>query len=106
MVNAAVGFYRQITRGLLIATYLSKPFPKQALGFTCLQYKSFYPFPNDKIIDSSELKQFADDSFKFYKNGRQPSKRVENTVGKGEIACYEQFLLFPLCFQKICTAYT
>ena len=29
-------------------------------------------------------------------------KRVENTVGKGEIARYEQFLLFPLCFQKAC----
>ena len=28
------------------------------------------------------------------------SKWVENTVGKGEIACYEQFLLFPQCFQK------
>ena len=30
------------------------------------------------------------------------SKWVENTVGKGEIARYEQFLLFPLCFQKAC----
>ena len=30
-------------------------------------------------------------------------KRVENTVGKGEIARYEQFLLFPQCFQKACT---
>ena len=29
-------------------------------------------------------------------------RRVENTVGKGEIACYEQFLLFPQCFQKAC----
>ena len=28
------------------------------------------------------------------------SKKVENTVGKGEIACYEQFLLFLQCFQK------
>ena len=28
------------------------------------------------------------------------SKWLENTVGKGKIACYEQFLLFPLCFQK------
>ena len=27
---------------------------------------------------------------------------VENTVGKGEIALYEQFLLFPQCFQKAC----
>ena len=26
----------------------------------------------------------------------------ENTVGKGEIARYEQFLLFPKCFQKAC----
>ena len=23
-------------------------------------------------------------------------------MGKGEIACYEQFLLFPPCFQKAC----
>ena len=29
-------------------------------------------------------------------------KRVENTVGKGEIARDEQFLLFPQCFQKAC----
>ena len=29
-------------------------------------------------------------------------KRVENTVGKGEIARYEQFLLFPQSFQKAC----
>ena len=39
------------------------PFPKQALVFMCLQYKSF-----------------------------------ENTVGKGEIARNEQFLLFPQFF--------
>ena len=30
-------------------------------------------------------------------------RRVENTVGKGEIARYEQFLLFPQCFQKTYT---
>ena len=28
------------------------------------------------------------------------SRGVENTVGKGEIALYEQFLLFPQRFQK------
>ena len=33
-------------------------------------------------------------------------KMVENTVGKGEIAHYEQFLLFPQCFQKTCTTDT
>ena len=29
---------------------------------------------------------------------------VEITVGKGEIARYEQFLLFLQCFLKTCTA--
>ena len=33
---------------------------------------------------------------------RKLSSWVENTVGKGEIACYEQLLLFPQCFQKTC----
>ena len=28
-------------------------------------------------------------------------KSFENTVGKGEIARYEQFLLFPRCFQPV-----
>ena len=34
------------------------------------------------------------------------SKEVENTVGKGEIAHYEQFLLFPHCFQETCATDT
>ena len=33
-------------------------------------------------------------------------QRVENTEGKGEIARYEKFLLFPQCFQKTCAADT
>ena len=45
---------------------------------------------------------FADDNFKFDENGRKLSKQLENTGGKGEIACYEQFLPFPQCFQKAC----
>ena len=40
------------------------------------------------------------------KMAESPSKWIENTMGKGEIARYEQFLLFPLCFQKTCTADT
>ena len=34
------------------------------------------------------------------------SPKGSKTLGKGEIACYEQFLLFPLCFQKTRTADT
>ena len=48
----------------------------------------------------------ADDNSKFNENGRKFSKRVENTVGKGEIARKEQFLLYPQCFQKTCPADT
>ena len=51
----------------------------------------------------TKLKEFADDNFKFDENCGKFSKWVENTVGKGEIACYEQFLLFPQCFQMTCT---
>ena len=45
-------------------------------------------------------------NFEFDQNGRKVSIRVENTGGKGEIARYEQFLLFLQCFQKTCTADT
>ena len=48
------------------------------------------------------MKEFADDNLKFDENGRNLSKWVENSVGKGEIVRYEQFLLFPQCFQKAC----
>ena len=57
-----------------------------------------YPITRRQILDSSKSKEFADNSFKFDENGRKLSKQVENTVGKGEIACYEQFLFFPQCF--------
>ena len=65
-----------------------------------MQYSLFrtimfhYPFPKRQILDSSILKEFADDTFKFDENGRNLYKMVENTVGKGEIARNEQFLLF------------
>ena len=50
-----------------------------------------------QILDSSKLKEFAEDNFRFDKDGRKLSKQAlvftclqyksfENTVGKGEIA--------------------
>ena len=32
------------------------------------------------------------------------SIQIENTVGKGEIAHYKEFLIFPQCFQNTCIA--
>ena len=49
----------------------------------------------------SRAKRFADGIFKSVTNGREFSKWVENTVGKGEIARYEQFLLFPQYFPDV-----
>ena len=62
------------------------------------------PIPNDQFLDSSKLKKFTDDNFKVDIIGRESSKQLENTGGKGEIAGTEQFLLFPQCFQNIYSA--
>ena len=47
-----------------------------------------------------QTEEFADNNSKFYENGGKCPKWLENTVGKGEIACDDQFLLFLQCFQK------
>ena len=75
----------------------------------CYVFQSAYffnPFPKRQFLDSSKLKEFDDDNFKFDENVRKFCKWVENTVEKREIARYEQFLLFPQCFEKTCTADT
>ena len=41
---------------------------------------------------------------KYGQMGIQLSDWVENIVGKGEIARYEQLVLFPQCFQKLIVA--
>ena len=45
------------------------------------------------FLDSSKLKESKDNNLKFEENSRKFSKRVENTVRKGNIASYEQFVL-------------
>ena len=47
------------------------------------------------------LKEFGDCNFKFDENGRKFSKWVENTVGKGEIAHYEQFSFSLGVFKRL-----
>ena len=81
-----------------VKPYQLVSFDVGSLKFCCLVKGE--PFLKRQILDSSKLKEFADDNFKFNENGGKISKRVENTVGKGEIARYEQFLLFPQCFNR------
>ena len=58
------------------------------------------PLPNDKILDVTKLKAFADDKLKVAKMRISLIDRVENTMEKGENAVHQHFLLFPLCFPK------
>ena len=46
------------------------------------------------ILWENNGKEFVDDNFEFYENGRNFSKWLENSVWKGEIARIDQFLLF------------
>ena len=62
----------------------------------------FYPFPNDKILDLSKLKEFADDNFQFDENDIKFSKKIANTVGKGEIALLtSNFSISHSVFQRL-----
>ena len=69
-------------------------------------YFKYFEYSKRQISDSSKFKESGDYDVEFDKNGAKFSKWIENTVGKGEIARYEQFLLFPQRFQTTCTADT
>ena len=82
-------------------TMSSKVFFYRALKSQVSMVKDWL-FARRQILHSSKRKEFADVNFKLDENGRKLSRGEENTVVKGEIACYKQFLFFPQCFQKAC----
>ena len=56
------------------------------------------------ILDSSKLKEFPDDDFKFNENGRKFFKQVEKHCGKRRNCSLRAISPFsPQCFQKTCT---
>ena len=61
----------------------------------------FNSSPNDNIFDRSKLKAFAGDKMNMTEKMKIVPERMENIVGKGENAGYQNFLLFPQCFQKV-----
>ena len=62
--------------------------------------KSLDPFPNEKFQTLPNL-EFADDNFRFDKNGQKLSLWIKNTERKGEIASCEQFLFFPSVIKRL-----
>ena len=65
------------------------PFQKRFHHFRCIEIvicKYLNSFPNNKILDCSKLKAFADDKKIVTDNFKFVSRRAENIVGKGENA--------------------
>ena len=60
----------------------------------------FNSLPNDKILDVTKFKEFADDKLSVAKMTIIFCDRLENTLGKGGNAGYQHFLFFPKCFPK------
>ena len=54
-----------------------------------------------EILDSPKVKEIADDNFKLDKKDCMFSKRRENTVGKGEIACKSNFSFSRSVFKRL-----
>ena len=56
--------------------------------------------PNNKILDWSKLKAFANEKINVTEKLKFVLGKVINIVGKGGNAGYQRFLLFPHCFPK------
>ena len=69
--------------------------------FFLLSTNAFISLPNNKILDLTKLKAFADDKMNVAQVMISVFDRVENTEGKGKIVGYQHFLLSPQCFQKL-----
>ena len=63
-------------------------------------------FPKRQILDSSKLKDFADDNFEPDENRRKFSKRVEKAVGKKEKLLVMSNFYFPTVVKRLVTADT
>ena len=58
------------------------------------------------LSQMTNFRFFRDErAYRRNENGRKLSKQVENTEGKEEIACYEQFLFYPQCFRWMCVVW-
>ena len=65
-----------------------------------MKFELLNSLPNNKILDLSELKAFADDKLNVTQNVKVIFCRIENIVVKEENAGYQHFLSFPTIFPK------
>ena len=94
---------QQISQDRSYIYYITKSWtglnPKHLLAFKSLW--ALKSLPNNKILDSTNLKAFAVDKLDVVKLTISVYDMVENIVGKGENAGYLHFRIFLLCFQKV-----
>ena len=65
---------------------------------SCQTRKPLNIYPDNKLLDQSNLKEFADDKINVTLTMNFVMGRVETILGKGENADNQHFLLFPQCF--------
>ena len=61
---------------------------------------SVKPLPNNKILNRTKFKEFADHRTNVTEKLKFVLERVENIFGKGENTGYQHFILFSQRFQK------
>ena len=59
------------------------------------------PITRRQILDSSKLKEFADDNFEFDENGRKLSKQVENAVEREKLLVTSNFSFSHSVFKRL-----
>ena len=69
--------------------------------FDCLNFLFVSPLTDDKISDQTKLKAFAFDKLNVTKMIISVFDRVENIVGKGEIACRSNFSFSHNVFKRL-----
>ena len=69
-------------------------------GYFSITHNVFYPFKNKCYHNYEDHFNLQSSVNSLKMNGSKISKLVENTVGKGEVACYEQFPLSHTMFSK------
>ena len=67
----------------------------------CWYGSNFNPISHEKIFDQTKLEAFADDKSNVTKKIISVFDRVENIVGKGEIACTSNFSFSHNVFKRL-----
>ena len=83
---------------LFITILMPGPFPPSQMAYS-VTIITHYQTTNFRLFQTERV---CRQQFQIRRKWQKVIKWVENTVGKGEIARYAQFLLFPQCFQKAC----